>query len=465
MLIFFVVLYFFITISIGFYANKKISGGSDFINAGRNLHPALNSFALFALWFGSETLFGASAQFAEGGLRNVIEDPFGGILCLLLVGFIYSRKMYRMNLLTIGDLFEIRFGKKIEIFASFLMVLSFVGYIAAQLLSMSIILKILLGISITSGILIAATIVIIYTVSGGMLAVSLTDFVQSIMIIIGLLAITWSIITRAGGVMPIIDSVPNHYWNFLPESDWTSRINWVAAWSMLGLGSLVSQDIFQRVNSARSERAAFFSSITGALIYGLIAFIPMFILMGVKLLYPYYGQGDLQHTLPQMVLDKLPMWLKILFFGSVISAILSTCSGAILAPASLISENIVRPLFFNDENDKKLLLVTRISIIFITLIAVIISFGSTSIYELVGEASAFGLVSIFFPYTAALFWNYNNKGGAVVSMTLGSMVWIFFRFFKGTEINPIVYGSIASLMGVFIGHYSYNYIQKNKSHA
>jgi solute:Na+ symporter, SSS family len=456
MLIFFVIVYFLITILVGFYANRKISGGSDFINAGRNLHPVINAFALFALWFGSETLFGASAEFAKGGLRKVIEDPFGGMLCLLLVGFVYSKKMYRLNILTIGDLFEIRFGKRVEIFASFLMVLSFIGYIAAQLVAMSIMFKILLGTSTPVGVFLAAAIVVLYTVSGGMLAVSLTDFIQSIMIIIGLGAITWVVVDQAGGLSPIVKSIPDDYWKFLPEPTWKERINWIAAWTMLGLGSLVSQDIFQRVNSARSEKAAYYSSITGAMIYGCVAFIPMLIIMGIKLIYPEYADGDLQYTLPQMVLDKLPMWLKILFFGSVMSAIMSTCSGAILAPASLISENIIRPLFFNDEDDKKLLLITRLSIIGITLISILISFGSDSIYSLVGEASAFGLVSIFIPYTAALFWDYDNKGGAVFSMIIGTVVWGYSKFIAKTEINPIVYGTAGAALGMIIGHVLYD---------
>lgn len=87
MLIFCIVLYFLATLAIGFYASRKVKTTGDFINAGRSLHPAVNTAALFALWFGSETIFGASAQFADRGLIAIIEDPLGGVLCLLLVGF------------------------------------------------------------------------------------------------------------------------------------------------------------------------------------------------------------------------------------------------------------------------------------------------------------------------------------------------------------------------------------------
>ncbi len=453
MLIFSIICYLAITVAVGFYANSKISGDTDFINAGRNLHPAVNAFALFALWFGSETLFGASAEFAEGGFLGVIEDPFGGVLCLLLVGFVYSRKMYRLNILTIGDVFEQKFGEKIEILASFLMILSFVGYIAAQLLALGLLLTVLFGISLPVAVVVSALVVTTYTIAGGMLAVSLTDFIQSIMIIVGLIAIAIFITNKAGGVSAIVASVPEEHWKFFPENNSKDWVNWFASWTVLGFGSIVSQDIFQRVNSARSEKAAYYSSITGALIYAVIAFIPIFIIMGIKLVYPSYAEGDLQLSLPQMVLNHLPMGLKILFFGSVVSAILSTASGAILAPASLMSENILKPLFYKEASHKQLLFVTRMSILGLTIFSIILALGSQKIYELVGESSVFGLVSIFVPFTAALFFNYTNKTGAVASMVLGTAVWSYFRFFDETEINPLVYGTLASLGGLLLGYF------------
>jgi Na+/proline symporter len=86
--------------------------------AGRSLPIVLSSAALFATWFGSETVFGASAQFLEGGLYAVIEDPFGASFCLLIFGLFYARKLYSMNLLTLGDFFKVRYNKVTELTAS-----------------------------------------------------------------------------------------------------------------------------------------------------------------------------------------------------------------------------------------------------------------------------------------------------------------------------------------------------------
>ena len=172
------------TLAIGFYASRKVKNAGDFINAGRNLHPAINTAALFALWFGSETIFGASAQFAQHGLIGIIEDPLGGVLCLLLVGLFFSRRLYRLNIYTIGDLFRKQYGPKVEILSAALMIISFVGYAAAQIVALGLIVQTLLGLNLTISMLLSVSIVIVYTFTGGMWAVSITDFIQSILIVI-----------------------------------------------------------------------------------------------------------------------------------------------------------------------------------------------------------------------------------------------------------------------------------------
>ncbi len=113
--------------------------------AGRSLPLLLSASALFATWFGSETVFGASSQFLQGGLYSVIEDPFGGALCLVLFGLFFARKLYNMNLLTLGDYFEVRFGRRTGLVASASLAPPYVGYIAAQLVAMGLILNVVAG--------------------------------------------------------------------------------------------------------------------------------------------------------------------------------------------------------------------------------------------------------------------------------------------------------------------------------
>ena len=448
MLIAFILIYLALTIGISLYAHSKIKSAADFISAGRSLPAYINAAAFFALWFGSETIFGASTEFMKGGLRSVIEDPFGGVLCLLLVGFIFAKKLYNLNIFTIGDVFRARMGREIEVMASLMMIVSFIGYGAAQIVALGILFSTIFPtMGLNAGIVLSAVIVIFYIFKGGMLAVTLNDFVQSFFIVIGLVAIAVAVTEMAGGTEVIYRSIPEDHFKFFPEKEPVSVINWLGAWMVLGFGSIVSQDIFQRINSSKSAEVARKSTLLGAVLYGIFAFLPLYIVSAVRVIQPEVLEGDLQLALPSMVLESMPVLLQVLFFGSLISAILSTCSGALLAPATLLSENILS----NSENDSGLLSKTRISIVVIGVISTGLAFSSQNIFNLVSESSVFGLVSIFAPFCAILFTNYNSRTGVIMSVLAGTLVWIYFAFIKESLIDPLIFGFLASVTGLFAG--------------
>ena len=143
MLITFILLYLGLTLLIGWWASRKVTTTQDYVIAGRRLPLLIAASALFATWFGSETILGASAAFVEGGLLGVIEDPFGAALCLILVGMFFARPLYRLNILTFNDFFRIRFGRASELISAFFMIPSYFGWIAAQLVAMAIVFNVL----------------------------------------------------------------------------------------------------------------------------------------------------------------------------------------------------------------------------------------------------------------------------------------------------------------------------------
>ncbi|HEV8512238.1 MAG TPA: sodium:solute symporter family protein, partial [Cyclobacteriaceae bacterium] len=303
MLLSFIIAYLALTIAIGYWASRRVKSTGDFMLAGRSLPLSLSSAALFAIWFGSETVFGASSEFLKGGLYSVIEDPFGGALCLTLFGLFFARKLYSMKLLTLGDFFEQRFGKRTELVASFFLAPPYIGYIAAQLVAMGLILNIITGLPTWQGVLLAASVVTFYTFIGGMWAISITDFFQSIVIILGLITLAVILSQKAGGAINVISDVPVGTYRFLPKPEFKEIMLYISAWSVLGLGSLPSQDVFQRVMSSGSVKIAVRSCFIAAALYLSIAMLPLFISLCVKHLYPDFAEGDAQLALPQMVLS------------------------------------------------------------------------------------------------------------------------------------------------------------------
>jgi solute:Na+ symporter, SSS family len=423
-----IIAYLLLTIFIGYWASRKVKTSGDFLLAGRSLPILLSSSALFATWFGSETVFGASSEFLKGGLYSVIEDPFGAVLCLLLFGLFFARKLYNMNLLTLGDFFKVRFGKRTELIASIFLAPPYVGYIAAQLVAMGLILNVVIGLEVWHGVVISSVVVTFYTYIGGMWAISITDFMQSIVIVVGLLALSIILVVKAGGIEPILSEVHPSTFRFLPSWNFKEIMVYIAAWSVLGLGSIPSQDVFQRVMSSGSQKIAVWSCFIGAGLYLTIAMLPLFISLCAKHLYPQLAGGDTQLALPNMVLAHTPIIIQVLFFGSLLSAIMSTTSSAILAPAAIFSENLIKPLANGKLTDKKLLLITRLGVLGFAAVATIMACVRTNIYELVGESSVLSLVSLFAPLVLGLYWKRATAIGALLAMVLGTLTFAVFSY-------------------------------------
>ncbi len=457
MLLFSIIVYLIITVVIGYWASSRVKTSGDFMLAGRSLPLLLSSSALFATWFGSETVFGASSEFLKGGLFAVIEDPFGAALCLVLFGLFFARKLYSMNLLTLGDFFKVRFGKRTELVASVFIVPSYVGYIAAQLLAMGLILNVVTGMEVWQGVVISALVVTFYTYVGGMWAISITDFIQSVIIIGGLLVLAINLSVKAGGVSVVLSETHPETFRFLPDSNFKDIVIYIGAWSVLGLGSIPSQDVFQRVMSSGSVNTAVRSCYIAAFMYLTIALLPLFISLCVKHLYPEFATGDAQLALPSMVLSHATMPVQILFFGSLLSAIMSTTSSAILAPAAIFSENLVKPFARGRLSDKQLLMVTRVSVLGFGILATIMATVRSNIYELVGESSILSLVSLFAPLVFGLYWKRSTATGALLSMVLGTFTWFVFERMESSWPS-LVPGLLISVAAMIIG----SLVWKNK---
>jgi SSS family solute:Na+ symporter len=195
MLLSFVILYWLISIAIGLYAALRVKTTKDYAVASRALPFHIVTATVFATWFGSEVVLGIPATFLNEGLSGVVADPFGSSLCLILVGLFFAKPLYRLNLLTIGDYYRLRFGRTVELLTTVCIVVSYLGWVAAQIKALGLVFYVLSdgGVSQEMGMWIGSASVLIYTLFGGMWSVAITDFIQMIVIVIGLLYIGWDV--------------------------------------------------------------------------------------------------------------------------------------------------------------------------------------------------------------------------------------------------------------------------------
>jgi solute:Na+ symporter, SSS family len=453
MLSIFVGIYLIITILIGWFSSKFIKTSQDFVLAGRKMPTFVVASGLFATWFGSETVMGASSEFLDHGLLGIIEDPFGAALCLLLIGIFFAKPLYKLKLYTFSDYFRQRFNKKVEFVSAIFMIPSYFSWIAAQLIALAVILNAISGIPFAYGVVICAVVVLFYTYIGGMWSISISDTIQTVLIIGGLAYLALFYYQKSNGFLALEKSLPDDFFRFIPkEHNTKSYLLYFSAWITIGWGSIPQQDVFQRVLSAKSEKAAVNGSLISAFMYLTVAFLPLMVVLFGSKAYPDLLKTDNQMFIPNLVIAHSNLVVQILFFGALISAILSTCSAAVLAPATVVAENLVKPYFGENISDKNLLKIMRYSTVVVTIIAVGMSFIKSNIYELVGEASALSLVALFVPLTAGLYWKRSNAIGAILSMVMGTAAWVYSLNFE-TGIPPAVFGLFMSILGMAVGSF------------
>ena len=460
MLLTLVVVYLLITIAIGLWAARRVKNTTDFAIAGRHLPLFMIVTTTFATWFGSETVLGIPAKFIGGGLNGVIEDPFGAGTCLILVGLFFAGKLYRMTLLTISDYYRERFGRGIEVACSLIIMLSYRGWVSAQVTALGLVFNLLSAgaISIPMGMTIGVVSILAYTLFGGMWSVAITDFMQMIILVLGLAVIAVFAGNQAGGADKVLSLVASRdLFKFWPEPSFHDIVFFFAAAITMMLGSIPQQDVFQRVMSANSVKAATRGPVIGGVAYILFAFVPMFLVASALLIMPEQTEAllkdDPQKVLPTLVLEKMPFAMQVLFFGALLSAIKSTASATLLAPSVTFTENIWRQ-FRPAGTDKQNLMTMRITVLLFSaaVLAYAIRMQGTPIYELVSGAYQVPLVGAFVPLVCGLYWKRASTQGAVAAVVLGIGVWLVFLAMPWGAVFPAqLAGVLAAFAGMVMG--------------
>ena len=461
-----VLAYLAVTIAIGLYATRFVTNSKDYLVAGRGLPLYMNVATVFATWFGAETVLSVSATFVKDGLGGIPADPFGASFCLVFVALFFARAFYRMDLLTIGDFYRKRYGKGVEVLTSIAVTLSYLGWTSAQLTALGIVFNSLSqgAIPLDHGILIGALVVLIYTTLGGMWSVALTDLFQSVIIVLGLIYVAVLASGMAGGFGPVVrHAAEAGKFSFWPNGGSKEWFAFVAAWATLAIGSIPQQDVFQRVTSAKDEGTAVRGSLLGAAAYFTFAFVPMFLAYTALMVDPNMVNGllkqegrEVQLILPNFVLAHTPMFAQVMFFGALLSAILSTASGALLAPTALFTENVVKPLF-GEMGDKRFLLMLRIVLVLFTAGVLVFALNNTStMYEMVQNAYKVTLVGAFVPLACGIYWKRATTQGAVLSALVGLAAWAICETFypesdKSVIVPPQLVGLAASIAGMIVG--------------
>jgi Na+/proline symporter len=410
-------------LAIGLWSRTLIRTTEDYLVAGRRLPLSLAWATLLATWFGAGTLLTATDEVRAEGLRAAALEPIGAGLCLVIAGLFFARRLWSMKLLTLPEFYARRFGLGTEIAASVIMIPGYFGWIAAQFVALAGVLDLFFGIPLGHGIWIVAAVGTGYTLLGGMWSVTLTDVVQLVLLLIGLVVLGVSVLAELGapngiaaGWTRFASETPPDMLVLVPSENAAALLGWISVLCIGALGNLPGQDLAQRIFAARSARVAVWACCLAGVLYVLFGLVPVLSGLAADLIRP----GGTDATLPLLASVLLSPAVGIVFVLALTSAVMSTIDSAILAPSSVLANNLLAKVWSGSSG----ISLTRWAILAVALASLAMAYLGPGAYELLETAYAIGMVGLFVPLAMGLFARRGSGRAALASMAVGVAVWL-----------------------------------------
>ncbi|MBO6933939.1 MAG: sodium:solute symporter family protein [Deltaproteobacteria bacterium] len=427
--------YLVVVLALAAFAQRRVDSMEDYVVAGRRLTLGLASATLLATWFGAGTLLAVADEVRAEGLRAAALDPIGAGVCLVLAGLFFARKMWSLKLVTLADLFRRRFGPRVEVFSGALLVPVYFGWIAAQLVALAQLLELFFGLPVAAGLAAVAAFGIFYTALGGMWAVTLTDGLQMALLLVGLVILTGAVALHFGdsvgeGATAVWQQVPDGHRIWIPRESLAEAGAWLGVFCAGSLGNLPSQDLMQRIFAARSAKVAQAACLVAGGAYLTFGLLPLFLGLAGHVIDAEGGS-----TLPMLAGIALHPGLAVLLVVTLLSAVLSTLDSAILAPATVIAQNLWR----TSERVSPLQR-TRIAVVGVGLVSVGVAYLGESAYSLLESGYELGMVSLLVPLVVAVHLERPSVRAVVVAMGLGTSLWLAAQVAGLESLGPVPVG-------------------------
>ena len=433
-----VIVYLCIMLGIGYYSSKKINSNEDFVLAGRRLGPILLAGTLAATEIGGGSSLGVvEKSYGNWGLSASWYVIAMGIAFIILSFF--APKLRRAEVKTVPEYFRRRYGKTSGLITTLIMMIPLIGLTAIQFIASATILSIMLGMNYTMAVTIVAIVITIYAIMGGLWSVTLTDFIQVFLIIIGMaLAVPFSL-RLAGGMNNVVANVPEGTFNMFKGISPTTIVALVV---MYVASFTVGQEAVSRLYAAKDEKTAVQGSIISAVINLIFAFIPT-ILGIITLALVNMGkidsgvimQGGARYALPHLAMNTMPAIVVGILFAGIISATMSSADSDLLGAGSIFGNEVYKIYINKDADNKEVMKVTKIVMAIIGLLAYLFAlFNTGSIIKVLMFAFSLRAAGAFFPYIIGLYWKKASGAGTIASLVLGSAVLVLL---ERTGIKPL----------------------------
>lgn len=454
-----IVTYVLAQIGVGVWIGRRVKSDVDFFLGGRRMTMAPIAIALFSTWFGAEAIMGSTGAVAQDGLSGSRAEPFGYAICLFFMAFLVAVPFRAKGYLNLADFVRKRFDHHSEVATALLTILPSTIWAAAQLLALSELFQIALGVPAAVTVGAAMLVVLVYTSLAGLAGDVYTDMMHTVLVVIGVCVILFMLAGHFGGWGSMLAQItPQQLALVKPGETWLARID---SFAIPIMGSLVTQEAIAYILSTRNAETARAATLTASGIYALMGIVPLLIaLVGVHVM-PVGDDPD--SFLVRLAQHVLPPGLFVLYAGALLSAVMSVTNANVLSVSSMVSINLLSRLHATASEALKVR-VARYATIGAGLAAFLIASSGQSIYSLIALTSVWGQAGIL---VAVLFGVWTNYGGPRAALTgiafcVADNLWTLtfdplLRLMSGPEARPfgeafaaLVQGEAPTMDGYFL---------------
>ena len=440
-----VLAYLALQLSVGVWVARRIASESDYLVAGRRLGYTLATFSIFATWFGAETTIGSAGTAYAEGVTLGSAEPFGYGLCLVLMGLVFAAPLRRRGLVTLADLYRQRYSTLVERTAAIVLVPGSVLWAAAQVRAFGTVLATTSdALDVDLAIRLAALFTVLYTMFGGLLADAINDLIQGVLLTLGLVVILVAVVHHLGGVEATAVAARQAGRVQLAMSHAGPPLAVLEAWAIPVLGSVLATELVGRIVATRHEGVARRSSMMAGAMYIAVGSIPLLIGIVGPAVAP--GLADPEQLLPTTARTLLPTFAFAIFAGGLVAAILSTVDSTLLTASSLLSHNLLVPIF-RLTSERAKVLVARAGVLLFGALAYTLALRSESVFALVEQASAFGSAGAVVTVTFGLFTRFGGALAAFATLLAGVMAYLAGSF--GGAAYPFLL-SLGAALGTYL---------------
>jgi SSS family solute:Na+ symporter len=433
--------YLIILTLVGAWRTRAVKTQTDFMVAGRRLSARVLVGTLLATWIGSGSILAGAGLAYDRGL-SALWFSLGVWIALVIVYFVAHRAR-ALAQFTVPDLLEMRYNKWARLLGTVVTIISYTAIVSYQFRAGGMVLEMVTGIEISTGIIITALFVIGYTVLAGMISVAYTDVVNGIVMIIGLVIALPFVLSKAGGIDQVVNSLPAEHLSLMGDMSLLEAVGYSLPAMLLLLGE---SGMYQRFFSARdgqtARRAVIGWVITTIMIETLIVVLAV---IGSA----EFTNIESEKVILYLVKEGLPLVIGSLSLAAIVAVIVSTADSFLLVPATNVMRDMVQRFIRPDLEGAKAVMLTRVVVVLLGLIAYV----QVQFFERVLDMALYAYtmygVGVTPAVMAAFFWKRATAWGgvsAIISGMVVTLVWEIAPPFDIPTVYPALIISVAALV-------------------